>query len=588
MRTERSASGGSFFLNPLKYDILNGPVIQASLFRRGWKIGLESFIMAKAKETVQEFLSLRFLKEILGIYLFLIFVIYPLYYEDAYYNMGDAKWHFFRTVTYYIEGPLFKIPTFLVMLLIVFIWYQVDLARSKQILAFWKEKVTLTDKFVLFYLVACLFSTIISPYKDYIIWGYNGWYMGMIAQFAFCALYFFVSRFWRWDDIMMGLYLAASTLVNLLGVLNRFRVDPLNMYDGLSENYVPQFLSTLGQSTWYSSYVMLFFPIGLFMYWQAEKLWVRRVSFVYMVIGFMTAITQDSDSAFFALAATLLTLFCFSFRENRYMKRFLEIILIMLLSWRVIGFLQMAFPDKAVPLGELMIFGSQNPLMWIVIAVLGAVYFVFSKFDKEGKVNIAELTIIRSVVLILAGLTIVGVIIYIYLNTKHLLPERFSSTNWYLLFDEYWGNNRGSSWMITMDSIRLTLLNDPLRFIFGAGPDGFYNTVYTYHTAELNAKWGENTVLTCAHNEWLTQIVNIGIVGGLAYLGIFVSAFVTFVKKSVKMPELIAPTMCIAAYFAHNFFCYQQIICTPIIFIIIGAGISIIRTGGLRAIYEVN
>ena len=38
--------------------------------------------MAKAKQAAQELLSLRFVKEILGVYLFLIFVIYPLYYED--------------------------------------------------------------------------------------------------------------------------------------------------------------------------------------------------------------------------------------------------------------------------------------------------------------------------------------------------------------------------------------------------------------------------------------------------------------------------------------------------------------------------
>ena len=127
-----------------------------------------------------------------------------------------------------------------------------------------------------------------------------------------------------------------------------------------------------------------------------------------------------------------------------------------------------------------------------------------------------------------------------------------------------------------------------MRFLFGAGPDGFYTTVYTYHSEELFARWGENTILTCAHNEWLTQLINIGIFGGIAYIGIFVSAVVSFSKNSDKMPELIAPVMCISAYFAHNFFCYQQIICTPIIFIIIGAGVSILRTKGLRAIYEAN
>ena len=542
----------------------------------------------KAKQAVQELLSLRFVKEILGVYLFLIFVIYPLYYEDAYYNMGDAKWHFFRTVTYYIDGPLFPIPTFLVFLLLAFIWYQIDLARRNEIVDFWKKNVTITDKFVLAYLIACLISTAISPYKDYIIWGYDGWYMGMIAQFAFCALYFFVSRFWRWDDIMIGLYFLASTVVNVLGILNRFRVDPLNMYEGLSEMYVAMFLSTLGQATWYSSYVMIFFPIGVFMYWYAERKWVRRASLIYLIIGFMTAITQDSDSAFFALVAFLFTLFCFSFRENKYMKRFLEVLLIMLLSWRVIGFLQMAFPEQSVQTGELMVFGSRNPAMWIPIAILAVIYVIFSKKDKEGKVDITQFTILRPIMTALLIAGILAGIIYIILNTNGMLPESLRSDNWYLYFDDRWGNNRGSSWMISLDSIRQTLYKDPLRFIFGAGPDGFYNTVYTYHAEDLYAKWGENTILTCAHNEWLSQIVNIGIVGGIAYLGIFVSAIVLFTKRSDKIPELIAPIMCIAAYFWHNFFCYQQIICTPIIFIIMGAGVSIIRTGGLRAIYEAN
>ncbi len=542
----------------------------------------------KAKQVANELLSHRFVKEILGIYLFLIFVIYPLYYEEAYYNMGDAKWNFFRTVTYYIDGDLFPVPTFLTFLLLAFIWYQVDLSRRKELVAFWKKDIILTDKFVLAYLILCLFSTAISPYKDYIIWGYDGWYMGMIAQFAFCALYFFVSRFWRLDDIMMALYFGASTIVNLLGVLNRFHIDPLGMYEGLDEYYISMFLSTLGQATWYSSYVMIFFPIGMYLYWSTEKKWVQKVSFVYLVIGFMTAITQDSDSAFFALAASLLTLFCFSFRENKYMKRYLEILLIMLLSWRVVGFLQMAFPEEAVQLSGLMTFGSQNFLMWIPIAVLLGIYLLFSRGDKEGKINISELTWIRIAVFIVIGVLFVLMVIYITLNTKGLIPERFSSDNWYLVFDEYWGNNRGSSWMISIDCIFQTLTKDPLRFFFGAGPDGFYNTAYTYHAEELYAKWGENTILTCAHNEWVTQIINIGITGGIAYLGIFVSALLCFAKRSDKIPELIAPAMCITAYFFHNFFCYQQIICTPIIFIIIGAGVSIVRTNGVRAIYEAN
>nr|MCR5525994.1 hypothetical protein [Lachnospiraceae bacterium] len=60
-----------------------------------------------------------------------------------------------------------------------------------------------------------------------------------------------------------------------------------------------------------------------------------------------------------------------------------------------------------------------------------------------------------------------------------------------------------------------------------------------------------------------------------------------FAKRSKTTPEVIAPIMCIVAYMAHNFFCYQQIICTPVIFIIIGAGECLSREG-LKAIWEEN
>ena len=193
---------------------------------------------------VRELLSLRIMKEIVGIYLFLFFVIYPLYYEDHYYNMGDAKWHFFKSVTYFSNPGGLWFPGAIIFFIACFIWYQVDLYRKGEIASYWNfKKTSVTDRFVLGYLIITVFSTIISPYKDSIIWGYKGWYMGLIAQIAFVLLYYFVSRFWRWDDLMITLYLGVSAVVFFLGVLHRFHIDPLDMYNGLDEKNIHEFLS---------------------------------------------------------------------------------------------------------------------------------------------------------------------------------------------------------------------------------------------------------------------------------------------------------------------------------------------------------
>lgn len=121
-----------------------------------------------------------------------------------------------------------------------------------------------------------------------------------------------------------------------------------------------------------------------------------------------------------------------------------------------------------------------------------------------------------------------------------------------------------------------------IRKLVGAGPDCFYEFVYTFYKDVLVEKWGENSKLTCAHNEWLNTLVNLGVLGLVAYLGTFVSTIRQCFKKAEDYPELYAIAISVASYIGHNFFCYQQIICTPTVFILMGAAQAIIRRGYFR------
>ena len=274
------------------------------------------------------------------------------------------------------------------------------------------------------------------------------------------------------------------------------------------------------------------------------------------------------------------------------MKAFLEILLTMLLSWRVTGFLRKAFPDRAKYPGKIMILFSENKLMWIAIAVTAVLYALILIAEKKGKaVDISSFKIIRTIVYILAVAGVVAVVAYIVLNTKGMLPDSISfgkdaiAQESYLYFNEYWGNHRGIAWMSSFKTMVCTFTDDPVRFILGCGPDEFQEMVYKYCAEELKAVYNEK-LLICSHNEWLCQFINGGILGGITYLGIFVSSFVLGAKNYRKHPELIGIMMCIASYFAHNFFCYQRITCTPFIFVFIAAGISIIRYDGLISIAD--
>ncbi len=519
-------------------------------------------------------ISKKILKDVVAIYVFFMFAIYPLYYEEKYYNMGDAKWHFFKWVT--LVG--------VAVMLLVFVWYQLYLARKGKISQYWNIKgISVLDWFVLAYTFAALTSFLLSPYKAETLVGYDGWYMGLISQLAFVTLYYFVSRFWRWDDIVFIIYLSVSAVVFLICLLNRFRIDPLEMYVGLDESYLINFISTLGQATWFSSYMILMFPIGLLVFWHSEEMVKRFLSGAYVLIGAMTMIAQNSDSALLAYAVVYLILFFASFRDNKSMRRFLECLVMLFGGWKLFGLLEIAFKDRVMVLSNIMRTLSIGVVSWILLAVSAGMLIGYIKITQKEGFEIGDHLNVRTIVLIIAGVCALIPIVYIALNTAGAFAgTSLESDNNYLLFDYQWGNNRGLSWIGAVGTFCKTNI---LRKLFGAGPDGFYNEVYRFYSEPLNAKWGKGTVLTCAHNEWLNALINVGLAGAAAYIGIFISGMIRFIKKSETLTETLAPAMCIGAYMMHNFFCYQQIICTPIVFMIIGAGEMLCRYGR-REIWE--
>lgn len=518
--------------------------------------------------------SKKIMKDVVALYVFFMFAIYPLYYEDKYYNMGDAKWHFFKWVT--LIG--------VILMTAVFVWHQLYLARKGRVAEYWNvDAVSFLDWFVLAYALAALTSFLLSPYKSDTLMGYDGWYMGLISQLCFVILYYFVSRFWRWDDIVYIIYLSVSVIVFLICIFNRFRIDPLEMYVDLDESYFIYFISTLGQATWFSSYMVLIFPLGLFGYWYCEGTIKRFFSGLYVFIGAMTMIAQNSDSALLAYSVIYLILFCASFRDNMRMRRFIECLVILFAGWKAMGILQVVFSERAVVLSGLMRALSIGAIGWVLLALSIGMLVGYIKISGQDDFDIGNYKAFRIIAVSAAGALALGLVSYVVLNTMGAFAgTSLESDNNYLVFDYKWGSDRGLSWIAAVGTFTKT---EFVRKIFGAGPDGFFREIYRFYSEPLNARWGENTVLTCAHNEWLNSLINVGIIGAITYTGIFICGMERFIKRSAEVPEVIAPAMCIGAYMMHNFFCYQQIICTPAVFMIIGAGEMMCRYGR-REIWE--
>ena len=178
---------------------------------------------------------------------------------------------------------------------------------------------------------------------------------------------------------------------------------------------------------------------------------------------------------------------------------------------------------------------------------------------------------IRNISFIILALLVVIVIVEMMLDAKEKIPQSiavFLHQIPYLTWSDDWGNRRGFIWRLTGSMFSSMNIREKL---LGVGPDCYYYYAYDFAEADMNAVWG-GEALTNAHNEWFTAVINYGIFGGIAYLGIFASAAAEYAKKAARSPILIGILACVLSYAGHNLFCYQTVLCTPFIFLIMGIG----------------
>lgn len=507
-----------------------------------------------------------------GLWTFLMLTVFPLYMKDRYSQMGLYKFRFFLWTS-----AVCLIPAGIIVVLRMLgsrNW------NSPQELY---EKCSDLDRVMLFYLGTAAVSWYMSVSRSQAWTGVDGWFMGLRTQLLLVLLYFLVSRNFPWKTIIFAGHFLASGMVFLLGIGHRFGIDPLGMYEGIDEFYQLLFLSTIGQASWYSSYVCTVLVIGITGFFVSEKPGVRICLGIYCMLGFSTVVTQNSDSAFSAIAFMMFGLFLAACDSLDGMERFLETALLMLGSFKLMGSLQRIFPDRATQLGGLSEFLSRSMLTWLAFLALCVVYMLFLYYRQthpdRQKLICGRLWRRAAVAAVLAAVLLY--VAAVWMNTTGRLEEWFgvSSTNLYLLFDTGWGNSRGFTWKLTLGAFG----NFPLfRKLFGVGPDCF--AAYCYADPELGAQldhyfgWGQS--LTNAHNEFLNTMFCMGIVGLIAYGMIFLVAFQRFFRGRKKKPFVLAGMLVGLAYGAHNFFCYQQVCCTPFFFLILGMAENGLRNCG--------
>lgn len=145
----------------------------------------------------------------------------------------------------------------------------------------------------------------------------------------------------------------------------------------------------------------------------------------------------------------------------------------------------------------------------------------------------------------------------------------------FFLWNDNWGNGRGAAIKVGV----LMFQKMPfLHKLIGVGPDCFCSYAYSIdETAAIILENFGGSRLTNAHNEILTSLINVGILGTIFYMGIFLSSIRRSYRKGIQNPMLFVPAVCVICYLCHNMVSFAQVLNLPFVIIMMAMGEKMLR-----------
>lgn len=484
----------------------------------------------------------EFLSVLCNLYMTALLAVLPLYTAGTYYQLGDAKYAFFRNAS----------------LLCICLW--LVLGGVPALLK--REHFSTVDLCMLAYGICVLISAMASSFGETAWTGYREWYMGALSQLLLIGIYFMVSREYDGNGLPVYLGEAAFLAVTVIGLLNRLGVDPLGLYEDFQTGdwEYSHLLSTLGNINWLCGYysVMLAFPMADFLYWDRRHGPQDKTGFLKKGILCTTAILgltllciqgSDSGPVIAASGIGLSLLVCRNEPECFQKGLFLGAgvsVSVPVMGWAI----RKLQTQAATPVDGDAFARMQWQGWWILAAFLGGCAILHSRMKgRARKIFTGSLLAI--------GAVSAGAVLALTVYEWRGIPIKS------------WGSGRGALWEIAWEGFCRADFGQKL---LGAGPDCFARYLIAAGippVIDADGHWA-GMVYANAHSEWLTQLVNLGLLGTAAYLAVFVSAFQRCKRGLCEASSGLLGILALGMYGVHSLVSFQQVLNAPFLFLVLG------------------
>lgn len=461
------------------------------------KWGRDGF--AGMKKENNEFLGL-----LCNLYLVALLVALPLYTGEGYWSLGNTKYALFRNVS------LLCLGIWLAAGLSIRIWAAAKrVGRRAGKKGSGRLKLGMVDWAVAAYGICVLLSALCSDYVSLAWTGYEGWYMGAVSQLLFVGIYFFVSR--RYDGARWPLYLgeAALFLVTLFGLLHRLGIDPLRLliYWNYQNWEYSHMLSTLGNINWLCGYYSVALAFGVVHFLREGRLWLKLLLYVGNVAAFVLLGVQGSQGGLLVLAVCVAVCAWLGRRDRAALTKLWALLAGFFLCMPLMGLGMKLRGNKAAVVADGNVFAKVEWYVWIMAGAvcIGACLWLVKKGPALG-----DWIHHRPVKIVFFSGVAVCLAAALFVLSRHGIDDSF-------------GNGRGFLWRIALEGFGEA---DARTKLLGAGPDCYGVAVFGRLGAGTDVWKGEHwegAVYTNAHNEFLSQLCNVGILGTVSYLAIFLA-----------------------------------------------------------------
>ena len=224
-------------------------------------------------------------------------------------------------------------------------------------------------------------------------------------------------------------------------------------------------------------------------------------------------------------------------------------------------------PGRFVEYDPITYLVAFSPLPLICLFVASLIYILVS-FAIKG----LDLGFLYKYIAGFIGIVFLGYLLVCLINT--LFPQATPFLNEFsaFTFDRFWWSTRGGTYTIGFQAF----ISLPWwRWFVGIGPDCFLTYVYNNLDKVTMAECFKLQPLANAHNEFLTMLVNTGILGAVSYAGIFISGIKNALKSTNPFIKVIL--FGILGYIVNNLFSFQQVISTSFVFVLLGILENLLR-----------